>query len=46
MKSESLWIACKSCGKQMSVEAKACPNCGAPRSRYKAMKWLGAAFWQ
>ncbi|MCH6206340.1 zinc ribbon domain-containing protein [Brucella ciceri] len=44
MKSESLWIACKSCGKQMSVEAKACPNCGAPRSRYKAMKWLGGGF--
>ncbi len=43
MKSKSLWIACKSCGKQMSVEAKTCPDCGARRSRYRAMKWLGGS---
>jgi len=41
MQSKSLWIACKSCGKQISIDAKVCPDCGKRRSRYKAIKWLG-----
>lgn len=41
MKSKNLWTACRTCGKQISVKAKSCPTCGASRSRFSALKWLG-----
>ncbi|MCZ7487166.1 hypothetical protein [Rhizobium rhizogenes] len=44
MKSETLWTACGTCQKQVSVSARACPQCGAPRKRFGALKWVGGGF--
>lgn len=44
MTSDSLWIDCKACGKQIAVKAKSCPHCGAKRSRFRAVKWIGGGF--
>ncbi|MDR6819588.1 RNA polymerase subunit RPABC4/transcription elongation factor Spt4 [Neorhizobium sp. 2083] len=44
MTSDRLWMDCKACGKQIAVEAKSCPNCGAKRSRFRALKWIGGGF--
>jgi len=41
MGSDSLWTACKTCSKQISVSAKSCPHCGARRSRFGWIKWIG-----
>lgn len=41
MGSDSLWTDCKTCRKQISVSAKACPHCGARRSRIGIIKWIG-----
>lgn len=41
MTSTSLWTDCKGCGKQVSVSARSCPHCGAKRSRYRLLKWIG-----
>ncbi|WP_172730203.1 hypothetical protein [Neorhizobium tomejilense] len=44
MTSDSLWMDCKACRKQVSVNAKSCPHCGAKRSRFRALKWIGGGF--
>ncbi|MGV1962969.1 hypothetical protein ACQZ5G_22015 [Agrobacterium sp. 22-214-1] len=44
LKSKTLWTACRVCQKQVSVSAKACPQCGAPRKRLGALKWFGGGF--
>lgn len=41
MKSKSLWTACGTCQKQISVDAQSCPHCGARRKRFSALKWAG-----
>lgn len=40
MKSKNLWTACRTCGKQISINANSCPSCGASRSRSSKLKWL------
>ena len=44
MKSKSLWTECGTCAKQISVNAKSCPHCGARRKRFSTWKWVGGAF--
>ncbi|NTA49630.1 hypothetical protein G6L34_16085 [Agrobacterium tumefaciens] len=44
MKSKTLWTACRVCQKQLSVSAKACSQCGAPRKRFGALKLMVGGF--
>lgn len=44
MKSDSLFIKCKSCGKDISKSASACPHCGAKQKKLKAIHWVGIVF--
>ncbi|MCA2372491.1 hypothetical protein ATU3B_12740 [Agrobacterium genomosp. 3 str. CIP 111-78] len=44
MKSKTLWTACRVCQKQLSVSAKACAQCGAPRKRFGALKLMVGGF--
>ncbi len=44
MKSGSLWTECGGCQKQISVNAKSCPHCGAKLKRHRVLKWTGGAF--
>ncbi len=39
MKSDNLWKDCKTCGKQISVKASVCPNCGHKHTRFRKLKW-------
>lgn len=39
MRSDNLWRSCKTCGKQIAVKAKACPQCGHQYSRFRGLKW-------
>jgi hypothetical protein len=41
MKSESLFVKCKSCGKDIASSASACPNCGAKQKKLKTIHWVG-----
>lgn len=41
MKSESLFIKCKFCGKDISKSASACPHCGAKQKKLKSIHWVG-----
>lgn len=40
MATSSLWKNCKTCGKQIAVDAKACPQCGSRNSNKVWIKWL------
>ena len=42
MKSESLYVKCKSCGKDISKSASACPHCGAKQKKLKVIHWVGS----
>lgn len=44
MKSDSLWKTCEDCGKQFSVKAKSCPQCGKGGRRFSRLKWFGGGF--
>lgn len=44
LKSKTLWTACRVCQKQLSVSAKACAQCGAPRKRFGALKLMVGVF--
>ncbi|WP_454702045.1 hypothetical protein [Agrobacterium burrii] len=44
MKSDSLWKTCEDCGKQFSVKAKSCPQCGKGGRRFSRLKWFGGSF--
>ncbi|PYG55240.1 zinc ribbon domain-containing protein [Rhizobium sp. UGM030330-04] len=44
MKSDSLWKTCEDCGKQFSVKAKSCPQCGKGGGRFSKLKWFGGGF--
>jgi len=44
MGSESLFTKCKTCGKDISKSAKACPNCGKRQNKLSAIHWLGIIF--
>ena len=40
MKSDNMWVACATCGKQVSVKAKSCPNCGHVMKKSGRWKWI------
>ncbi|WP_152643144.1 hypothetical protein [Rhizobium nepotum] len=44
MKSDSLWKTCEDCGKQFSVKANSCPQCGKGGRRFSRLKWFGGSF--
>lgn len=45
VKSDSLWIQCGTCEKQISASAKSCPHCGARlKKKYRFLKWGGIGF--
>lgn len=45
LRSENLWTACGTCEKQISVNAKSCPHCGARlKKKYRFLKWGGIGF--
>ena len=44
MKSESLFVKCKTCGKDISKSASACANCGAKQKKLKVIHWVGIVF--
>lgn len=41
MGSESLFIKCKTCGKDISKNAKACPHCGEKQKKLSIIHWIG-----
>ncbi len=44
MGSESLFIKCKTCGKDISKAAKACPQCGSKQKKLSLIHWIGIGF--
>jgi RNA polymerase subunit RPABC4/transcription elongation factor Spt4 len=44
MGSDSLFTKCKTCGKEISKSAKACPQCGAKQKKLSIVHWIGIAF--
>lgn len=44
MGSESLFIKCKTCRKEVSKTAKACPHCGEKLKKLSAIHWVGVVF--
>lgn len=44
MSSESLFTKCKTCGKDISKSAKACPQCGASQKKLTIIHWIGIGF--
>ena len=44
MGSDSLFTKCKTCGKEISKSAKACPQCGAKQKKLSVVHWIGIAF--
>lgn len=43
MGSESLFISCKVCAKEISRSARVCPSCGMRQSRLSKIHWIGIA---
>lgn len=41
MGSENLFIKCKTCGKEVSKTAKACPHCGEKLKKLSVIHWVG-----
>ena len=41
MGSESLFVKCKSCGKDISSKASICPSCGVKQKKLKPLHWVG-----
>ena len=41
MGSESLFVKCKTCGKEISKNAKACPHCGEKQKKLSIIHWVG-----
>jgi len=41
MGSENLFIKCKTCGKEVSKTAKACPHCGEKLKKLSVIHWIG-----
>nr|VFJ66825.1 MAG: zinc-ribbon domain-containing protein [Candidatus Kentron sp. DK] len=41
MGSESLFIKCKTCGKEISKTAKTCPHCGEKQKKLSIIHWVG-----
>ena len=41
MGSESLFVKCKTCGKDISKNAKACPHCGEKQKKLSIIHWVG-----
>jgi|GEM_PF-689006 len=44
MGSESLFVKCKSCGKDISAKASICPSCGVKQKKLKPLHWVGIVF--
>ncbi len=44
MGSESMFTKCKTCGKDISKSAKACPQCGAKQKKLSVIHWIGIGF--
>ena len=44
MGSDSLFTKCKTCGKDVSTSAKACPQCGAKLKKLSVVHWIGIVF--
>jgi RNA polymerase subunit RPABC4/transcription elongation factor Spt4 len=44
MSNDSLWKSCKTCGKKIAVDAKACPQCGSRNSNKGWVKWVAGGF--
>lgn len=44
MGSDSLFTKCKTCGKEISKSANACPKCGAKQKKLSVVHWIGIAF--
>jgi RNA polymerase subunit RPABC4/transcription elongation factor Spt4 len=44
MGSDSLFTKCKTCGKEISKSAKACPQCGEKQKKLSIIQWIGVAF--
>lgn len=44
LKSDKLLTGCKTCEKEISIEAKSCPHCGARGARSRAWKWVVGGF--
>lgn len=43
MKTESLFVKCKVCGKDISKSLKVCPKCGARQKKIGVIHWVGIA---
>lgn len=43
MGSESLFVKCKTCGKDISKNAKSCPHCGEKQKKLSIIHWVGIA---
>jgi endogenous inhibitor of DNA gyrase (YacG/DUF329 family) len=41
MDSESLFVKCKTCGKDISKNAKTCPHCGEKQKKLSIIHWVG-----
>jgi hypothetical protein len=41
MGSESLFVKCKTCGKDISKNAKSCPHCGEKQKKLSIIHWVG-----
>lgn len=41
MGSKSLFVKCKTCGKDISSNASACPSCGAKQKKLTTIHWIG-----
>ncbi len=41
MGSESLFVKCKTCGKDISKNAKTCPHCGEKQKKLSIIHWVG-----
>jgi RNA polymerase subunit RPABC4/transcription elongation factor Spt4 len=44
MSNDSLWKSCKTCGKKIAKDAKACPECGSRNSNKGWVKWVAGGF--
>ena len=41
MSSDSLFVTCKTCGKDISKNAKSCPHCGEKQKKLSIFHWVG-----
>jgi len=44
MGSDSLFVKCKTCGKDISKSAKTCPSCGSKQKKLSVLHWIGIVF--